>query len=64
MAERPPATDLRGGNASEASLTKSIANLVEVYAVDFQSDLPLSAAPGSAGGFGRVFLSPPGTDIM
>ena len=38
IAERPPATDLRGGNTSEDSFTKSIANLVVAYVVDFQSD--------------------------
>ena len=62
IAERPPATDLRGGNASEDSLTKSMANLVEAYAVDFQSDLFSSAAPGPVGDFGRLLWSLPGTD--
>ena len=38
MAERPPATDLRGGNASEDSFTRLMANLVVAYVVDFQSD--------------------------
>jgi len=45
MAERPPATDLRGGNTSEDSLTRLMASLVVVYAVDFQSDLLSGAAP-------------------
>ena len=44
MAERPPATDLRGGNTSEDSFTRLMANLVVVYAVDFQSDLLSGAA--------------------
>lgn len=46
MAERPPTTDLRGGKASEDSFTTLIANLVAVYAVDFQSDLFTDAAGG------------------
>ena len=62
MAERPPTTDLRGGNASEDSLAKSMANLVVAYAVDFQSDLLSSAALGSVGDFGRLLWSLPGTD--
>ena len=45
MAERPPATDLRGGNTSEDSFTRSMANFVVVYAVDFQSDLLSDATP-------------------
>ena len=61
MAERPPTIDLRGGNASEDSLTKLMANLVVAYAVDFQFSLFSSAAPGSAGGFGRLLWSLPGT---
>ena len=48
MAERPPATDLRGGNTSEDSFTRLMANLVVAYAVDPQSDLFSGAAPGSA----------------
>ena len=44
MAERPPATDLRGGKASEDSFTILIANLVVEYAVDFQLDSSSSAA--------------------
>jgi len=39
MAERPPATDLRGGKTSEESFTILMASLVVAYAVDFQSDL-------------------------
>ena len=42
MAERPPATDLRGGKASEDSFTMLMANLVVAYAVDFQSGSILS----------------------
>ena len=46
MAERPPATDLRGGNTSEDSFTMWTANLVAAYAVDFQSDPFSSVALG------------------
>ena len=46
MAERPPITDLRGGNTSEDSFTRLIANLVVAYAVDFQSDSLSGAALG------------------
>ena len=45
MAERPPATDLRGGNASEDSLTRSMANLVAAYAVESKPDFLSGAAP-------------------
>ena len=58
MAERPPATDLRGGNASEDSFTRLMANLVVAHAVDFLSDFSSGAAPESAAsfeGFGRLF---------
>ena len=48
MAERPPATDLRGGNTSEDSFTRLMANFVVAYAVDFQSDLLSGTAPESA----------------
>ena len=48
MAERPPTTDLRGGNTSEVSFTRSMANLVVAYAVDFQSNLLSGAAFESA----------------
>ena len=48
MAERPPATDLRGGKTSEDSFTIWIANLVVEYAVDFRLDLFLDVALGSA----------------
>jgi len=47
MAERPPATDLRGGKTSEDSFTICIANLVVEYAVDFRLDLFLDVALGS-----------------
>lgn len=46
MAERPPATDLRGGKPSEDSFTNFRANLVVAYAVDFQSDLLSGTALG------------------
>ena len=46
MAERPPATDLRGGKTSEDSFTILMANFVAAYVVDFQSDLFSSVAPG------------------
>jgi hypothetical protein len=62
MAERPPATDLRGGNASEDSFTRLMANLVVAYAVDFQSDLLSGATSGStvsSGDFGRLPWSLP-----
>ena len=62
MAKRPPATDLRGGNTSEDSLTRFMANLVVAYVVDFQSDFSSGAAPRSAGGFGRLLWSLPGAD--
>ena len=64
MAERPPTTDLSGGNASEDSFTRSIANLVAAYAVDFQSDSLSGAALGSMARpevSGRSLLSLPGT---
>ena len=57
MAESPPATDLRGGNASEDSFTRLMANLVVAYAVDFQSDLFPGTTSGStvlSGVFGGV----------
>ena len=38
MAERHPTADLRGGNASEDSFTRLMANLVVEYAVDFQPE--------------------------
>jgi len=41
---RPPATDLRGGNTSEDSFTRLMANLAAVYVVDFPSGLFLDAA--------------------
>ena len=47
MAESPPTTDLRGGNASADSFTRSITSSVVAYAVDFQSDSLSGAAPGS-----------------
>ena len=51
IAERPAATDLRGGKTSEDSFTILMASFVVEYAVDFQPD-PLSpAAPGSLGLF-------------
>ena len=39
MVESPPATDLRGGKASEDSFTIWIASLVVAYTVDFRPDL-------------------------
>ena len=57
MAERPPATDLRGGNTSEDSFTRLMANLVVAYAVDPQSDLLPGITPRlpvSSGVFGRA----------
>ena len=65
MAERPPATDLRGGKASEDSFTRLMANLVVAYAVDFQSDLLPGVALESAlwsGVFGGLPLSLSRTD--
>ena len=47
MAERPPATDLRGGKASEDSFTIWMASLVVEYALDFQFDFFSYAALGS-----------------
>ena len=49
MAERPAAADLRGGNASEDSLTRSMTNLVPAYAVESKTDFLSGAAPESAG---------------
>jgi hypothetical protein len=63
MAERPPTTDLRGGNTSEDSFTKSMANLVVAYAVDPQSGLFSGAGFGLTvwpEGFGRLLWSLPG----
>ena len=51
MAERPPITDLSGGNESADSLTRLIANLVAEYAVDFQFD------PASSVAFGLTVFS-------
>ena len=47
IAERLPATDLRGGKTSEDSFTMLIPNLVAEYAVDFQLDSSLYDALGS-----------------
>ena len=46
MAERPPTADLRGGKASEDSLSRLTTNLAVVYTVDFLADLFADAAPG------------------
>ena len=66
MAERPPTTDFRGGNTSEDSFTRLMANLVVAYVVDFQSDLLSGAAFESAvlpaGLGGLLSWSLPGTD--
>ena len=51
MAERPPATDLRGGKASDESFTIWTASLVAAYVVDFQSDLVSSIVLGFTVGF-------------
>jgi hypothetical protein len=64
IAESPPTTDLRGGNTSEDSFTRLMANLVAAYVVDFQSDSLSSAAFESAvlpEDFGRLLWSLPGT---
>ena len=64
MAERPPITDLSGGNTSEDSFTRSIATLTPAYVVDFQSDSVLGAALGSIvrpEASGRPLWSFPGT---
>ena len=47
IVERLPATDLRGGKASEESFTILIANLVAENAVDFQLVFFSYAALGS-----------------
>jgi hypothetical protein len=47
IAERPPMTDLSGGQTSEDSFTISMANFVVAYAVDFQLDLFSCATLGS-----------------
>ena len=65
MAERPPTTDLRGGNTSEDSFTRLTAGLVVAYVVNFESDELSGSALGStvlSGGFGRLVWSLPGTD--
>jgi hypothetical protein len=63
MAKRPPATDPRGGNASEDSFARLMASLAAAYAVDFQSDLLSGAAFESTvwpEGSGRLLWSLPG----
>ena len=65
MAESPPATDLRGGNTSEDSFTRLMANLVVAYAADLQSDLFSGAAPEStvwSNDFGVLSWSLPETE--
>ena len=65
MAERPPATDLRGGNKSEDSFTRLTANLVVAYAVDVLSELFSGAALESivpSEDFERLLWSLPETD--
>ena len=68
MTERPPATDLRGTSAPEASFNTLTANLVVAYAVDFKSDFFSGAAPVSVVSLvlpedlGGVLSSLPGTD--
>ena len=47
MAERPPATDLRGVKTSDESFTTSMTSFVEAYAPEFQFDLFSYAALGS-----------------
>jgi len=47
IAERPPTTDLRGGNASEDSFTRLIASLVVAYAVEPQPNLLSDVVLGS-----------------
>ena len=64
MAESPPMTDLSGGNTSEDSFTRFIANLVVAYVADFQSDPLSGAALGSTvrpEASGRLLWSRPGT---
>jgi len=58
MAERPPATDLRGGKPSEDSFTIWMANLVVAYAVDFRSGL-FSSILGPTVGFEGFEFRPP-----
>jgi len=65
IAERPPATDLRGGKASEDSFIIWMANLVVEYAVNFRLDLFLDVGPESAVSsedFVRFLFSLPKTD--
>ena len=64
MAERPPATDLRGGKMSEDSFAKLMASLVVAYAVDFQSSLLSGTTSGStvSSGISGRSLSLAGTD--
>jgi len=67
MADRPPATDLRGGNTSEDSFTRSMANLVVAYVVDFQSDSLSGVGLGSAARVedsGRAVWFLPGIDTI
>lgn len=57
IAESPPITDLRGGKASEESFTMLMANLVVVYAVEFQLGLFSDPTCGvSSEGFGWFTL--------
>jgi hypothetical protein len=66
IAERPPTTDLSGGNTPEDSFTRLMANLVVEYAVDFQFDPLLCATLGSVvlscEDLGLLFCPLPGTD--
>jgi len=67
MAERPPATDLRGGNTSEDSLSGSTANLVVAYGVDSQFDLLSGVDLESMAGTkdpGKLLLSLAGADMI
>ena len=57
IAESPPATDLRGGKASEDSFTRLMASLVVAYTVEPQFDLLSYPGLGSivwSGVFGRL----------
>jgi hypothetical protein len=47
MADRPPATDLRGTKTSDDSFTASTTTFAEAYVVDFQFGVFSYAALGS-----------------
>jgi len=59
MAQRPPATDLSGGKASEALSTARRNNLVAEDVVCFQSDLSLDLVASTWAGSGTAGSAAP-----